>query len=68
VMANLLFYFNGMCVMLLNVLCLCVEVGDLMMLCGGAAALALAKMMVPTRWPPFGVDLARAKVIVTELH
>jgi hypothetical protein len=28
---------------------LCVEIGDLMMLCEGAAALALSKMLVPTR-------------------
>jgi hypothetical protein len=67
-MPNPLFYFNGMCVMSLNALYLCAEVGDLMTLCGGAAALALAKMLVPTRWPSFGVGLAPAKVIVTELR
>jgi hypothetical protein len=47
---------------------LCVEVGDLMMLCRGAAVFAPAKVLVPTQWPPFGVDLARAKVILTELR
>jgi hypothetical protein len=45
-MANPLFYFNGVCVMSLNALYLRVEVGDLLMLCRGVAALELAKMLV----------------------
>jgi hypothetical protein len=49
VMSNPPFYFNVMCVMSLNSLYLCVEVGDLKRLCEGVAALALAKMLVPTR-------------------
>jgi hypothetical protein len=48
-MVNPPFYFNAMCVMSLSALYLCVEVGDLMMLCDGVVALVLAKMLVPTR-------------------